>query len=184
MTTIAADAARLSRFSLELRGSEILRIAGEIRAMIAAGRPVVNLTVGDFSPKEFRIPKALEDAIVDALRAGETNYPPSAGVDALRLAVQRFYERHFGRKHPLESILITAGARPLIYAVYRSLVDAGDRVVYGVPGWNNEFYCDLVHAQAVPIACDARTNFLPTADLLREHLAGARLLSLNSPLNP
>src|SRR5438552_10510130 len=144
MTTVASEDARLSQFSQELRGSEILRIAAEIRAMIAAGKQVVNLTVGDFNPKEFRIPKALEDAVIDALRAGESNYPPSPGIDALRAAVQKLYAQHFGKTWPIESILVTAGARPIIYAIYRCLVDAGDQVVFSVPGWNNELYCDLV----------------------------------------
>src|SRR5438552_17893094 len=97
MTTVASEDARLSQSSQELRGSEILRIAAEIRAMIAAGKQVVNLTVGDFNPKEFRIPQALEDAVVDALRAGETNYPPSPGIDALRTCLQRLHAQHLGK---------------------------------------------------------------------------------------
>lgn len=184
MTSLATETSRLSRLAQELHGSVILRIAGEVRAMIGQGKEIVNLTVGDFSPREFRVPIEMEDAVVDALRDGETNYPPSAGMDALRVAVQRFYQRYFHRTHAIDEILITAGARPAIYGIFRALVDAGDRVVFGVPGWNNEFYCELTGAEAVPIPCDARTNFMVTADLLRDHLGGARLLSLNSPLNP
>jgi len=59
-----------------MSGSEILRIAAEIRAMTEAGQRVCNLTVGDFSPAEFRIPKSLENEVAEALRRGETNYPP------------------------------------------------------------------------------------------------------------
>src|SRR5439155_5722065 len=153
---------RLAQLSRELRGSEILRIAGEVRQFASEGNAIVNLTVGDFSPTEFRIPRELEDAVVDALRAGESNYPPSNGLDSLRIAVQGFYERHFGRRFPLDQILITAGARPAIYSIFRALVDPGDRVVYGTPSWNNDYYCDLIGATAVPIECDASTNFLPT----------------------
>jgi len=183
---IEADvtASRLAQLSHELRGSEILRIAGEVRQYAAAGNAVANLTVGDFSPKELRIPRALEDGIVDALRAGECVYPPSNGLESLRIAVQQFCERRFGRRYPLEQILITAGARPAIYSLFRALVDPGDRVVYGAPSWNNDYYCDLIGATAVPIDCDARTNFLLTRQALKDAIRGARLLSLNSPLNP
>ena len=66
-----------------LVGSEILRIAGEVRALQEKGRPVLNLTVGDFAPREFRIPRPLEEAIARALAAGQTNYPPSDGLAEL-----------------------------------------------------------------------------------------------------
>ena len=74
-----------------LVGSEILRIAGEVRALAEAGRPVRNLTVGDFAPKQFRIPRELEQAIARALAAGQPNYPPSDGVPELKRAVADFY---------------------------------------------------------------------------------------------
>src|ERR1051325_682706 len=166
---------RLSALSQQLRGSEILRIAAEVRDFAAAGNELVNLTVGDFSPREFRIPKELQNGIVEALRAGESNYPPSNGLDALRAAVQAFYQRQLGRRFGVEQILITAGARPAIYTVYRALVDPGDRVVYTAPSWNNDSYCDLVGAEPVTVDCDAQTKFLPTADILGPLIRGARL---------
>jgi len=175
---------RLSRLTHALRESEILRIAGEVRQYAAAGNPIVNLTVGDFNPKEFRIPTELEDAVVDALRAGESNYPPSNGLESLRVAVQQFYARSFGRTHPLQEILITAGARPAIYALFRALVDLADQDVFGVPSWNNDYYCNLISAEAVTVDCDASTSFMPTRAALRRTLRDARLLAFNSPLNP
>lgn len=102
-----------------LQGSSILRIAAEIRDRVAQGQQVCNLTIGDFGPREFPLPASLSEGIATALRAGETNYPPSDGMLALRQAVQRFYERTLGLKYPLDSVLITGGARPIIYGVYR-----------------------------------------------------------------
>lgn len=165
-------------------GSEILRIAAEIREHVARGRKVCNLTVGDFSPREFPIPEGLSQAIAEALRAGETNYPPSDGVLELRHAVQRLYERVLGLKYPLEGILIAGGARPIIYGTYRTVLDAGQRVVYPVPSWNNNHYTHMLGAQGVEVVTDADAGFMPTAAQLAPHLKGARLLCLNSPLNP
>ena len=54
---------RLSDLSQGLKGSQILRIAAEVRGLMAQGRPVCNLTVGDFSPKEFPVPAALAESI-------------------------------------------------------------------------------------------------------------------------
>jgi aspartate aminotransferase len=175
---------RLSHLASELSGSEILKIGAEVRAAAATGRPVTNLTIGDFSPKEFRIPRAMEEGIVSGLAAGEFTYPPSSGLESLRNAIRKFYADHTGADYPLESILVTSGARPAIYSLFRAVVTEGDTVVYGVPSWNNEYYVQMVGAKGVPIVFDASTNFLPTAAKLREHIRGARLLSLNSPLNP
>jgi aspartate aminotransferase len=180
----AEEARRLSLTSEGMSGSEILRIAAEIRAMTEAGQRVCNLTVGDFSPAEFRIPKFLETEIAEALRRGETNYPPSNGVAPLRESVRRFYQRSLGLDYPASAVLVTSGSRPGIYATYRTVVDAGDRVVFPVPSWNNNHYCHLTGAVPVTVATSRDTAFLPTRELLAPVIRGARLLSLNSPLNP
>ena len=175
---------RLSQLASELQGSEILKIGAEVRAAAASGRPVTNLTIGDFSAKEFRIPRAMEEGIVNALAAGEFTYPPSNGLESLRNSIRKFYLDRTGNDYPLESILVTSGARPAIYSLFRAIVNEGDAIVYGVPSWNNEYYVQIVGAKGVPIVCDASTNFQPTARTLEPHLRDARLLAMNSPLNP
>lgn len=175
---------RLSAQSASLVGSEILRIAGEIRALVAEGRTVCNLTVGDFSPAEFRIPEFLQQRIQAALDRGETNYPPSSGLLPLRQAIAEFYQRELSLEYPVESVLVTGGSRPAIYGAYLTLVDPGDRVVYPVPSWNNNHYCHLSRAVGVPVVCGPETAFLPTADQIRRVARNARLIALNSPLNP
>src|SRR5690348_8335717 len=78
---------RVSQMAGALVGSEILRIAAEIRALVASGRKICDLTVGDFDPRQFPIPEVLARAITQALSRGETNYPPSNGIAPLREAV-------------------------------------------------------------------------------------------------
>jgi aspartate aminotransferase len=167
-----------------LEGSAILRVAGEIRQRIAGGEKVCNLTVGDFDPRQFPIPAYLESAIVDALHHRETNYPPSHGMPALREAIVDYTERSLGLKYPVECTLVTSGSRPGVYGTYATLVDPGDVVVYGAPSWNNNYYCHMVGAKGVPVACTVEDAFLPTAEAIAPHLRGARMLALNSPLNP
>jgi aspartate aminotransferase len=176
--------AGLSALARGVVGSEILRIAGEIRAVQATGVPVCDLTIGDFDPKYFPIPKELLEATRKALEAGQTNYPPAEGILPLREAVLRLYERDLGLTYPVDSIVIAAGARPLLYGAYRTLVDPGDIAIYPVPTWNNNHYAYLSGAHGVPVPVTAASNFFPTPDQLRPHLSSARLLILNSPLNP
>ena len=144
---------------------------------MAAGKPVCDLTVGDFSPRQFPIPVALKDGIVAALEHGETNYPPSNGLGELREAVRRFYARELGLEYPVESVVITGGSRPAIYATYRTLVDPGDRVVYPVPSWNNNHYVHLTGAVAVPIRCGPAERFLPRPEDVRPAACRARASS-------
>src|SRR3712207_4598806 len=126
--TTQARARRASALGESLVGSEILKIAAEIRAMRSEGVQICNLTVGDFDPAEFRIPHLLEQKIEEGLRKGETNYPPSEGVPLLRQAVSAFYERWLGLKYAPSRVLATGGSRPGIYGTFRTTVEAGDRV--------------------------------------------------------
>jgi aspartate aminotransferase len=176
--------AGLCAMARDLVGSEILRIASEIRVAKSGGEKICDLTVGDFSSREFPIPDKLREGVLRALAAGETNYPPSDGVLRLREAVREFYHRALSLDVPLESVLIAGGSRPLIFATYAALVDRGDVVVYPVPSWNNNHYCHLVGAKGIALATDPEHGFLPTAELLEPHLKSARLVALNTPLNP
>ena len=175
---------RASTMASALVGSEILRIAAEIRAKAAAGHRICDLTVGDFDPRQFPIPEALREAIRAALARGETNYPPSNGIAALRESVAAWYSRDLGLEYPVESVIVASGSRPVIYALYRTVCDPGDRVVYPVPSWNNNHYVDLVGASGVPVVCGPEDRFLPRRGAIARALPGARLLCLNSPLNP
>ena len=176
--------AALSALARGVQGSIILRIAAEIRAMKARGEDVCNLTVGDFDPAYFPIPEALDAEVRKALSDGQTNYPASDGILPLREAIAAYYRRDLGLDYPVDGILVAAGARPLLYGIYRTLLDPGDAVLYPVPSWNNDHYVHLAGARAVEIPVHASTNFFPTAEMLAPHVGNARLLVLNSPANP
>jgi aspartate aminotransferase len=180
----AVDGTRYSILAEGLIGSPILKIAAEVRTLMGQGAKICNLTVGDFAPSEFPIPQLLSRELTAAVQRGETNYPPSNGMPQLRKAVAEFCDRRLGLTTGPDGVLITAGARPLIYGAYRVLVDPGERVVFPVPSWNNVHYCQMSGAVAVAVPCDSRTAFLPTAASLAGKLRNARLLVLNSPVNP
>ena len=176
--------ASLSESAHSLVGSEILKIASQIRAMVAAGKTVCNLTVGDFNPKYFPIPAVLLEEIHKAFDAGETNYPPSDGMPMLRQAVVDFTAREQGVRYPIESSLIAGGSRPLLYAAYRCIVNPGDIVVYPAPSWNNNHYVTLTQAKGIDLETRAEDGFQLTMAQLVPHLPSAQLLALNTPLNP
>src|SRR5690554_707254 len=168
----------------ELKGSEIIKLAFEIRAKIAAGNKIYNYTIGDFDPAVFPIPKALEDNIADAYKAKHTNYPPSNGVLPLRESLSHFIESKQGLKYAPNEFLVSAGGRPLIYAAFQTIVDPEDKVIFPVPSWNNNHYTSLTRSTPITIVTKPENNFMPTAAELEPHIADATLIALCSPLNP
>lgn len=180
----AAAAAAVTPLLNALKPSAILALAAQVRRLKAGGRSICDLTVGDFSSKQFPIPAALEQAVTDALRAGHTNYPPSDGVPELKEAVARLFKRELGLDYPTSAVVIAGGARPLLYGAWRLFADPGDRTVSFVPSWNNGYYAHLVQADHRFVRTEAATNFFPTVEQVRAELPGTRLLMLNSPLNP
>lgn len=175
---------RLSELAETLIGSVIVKMNSEIREQMARGERIFNFTVGDFDPSMFPIPKELEEEIVQAYRSHLTHYPLGEGELDLRKAVIEFIRDHQGISYKPDEVLITSGGRPVIYTVFRAIVDKGDKVIYPVPSWNNNHYVHFTQGEHCPIETTAETDFLPTAEKIAPHIAGATLISLNSPLNP
>src|SRR5579863_5643582 len=175
---------QLSRLAETLIGSEIVKLGGEIREKIRRGEKIYNFTVGDFDPAIFPIPKELEDGIVDAYREHFTNYPAAEGNLDLRESISAFIKDREELVYSPEEILVASGGRPLIYSVFRTVVDRGDKVIYAVPSWNNNHYTHLNGGEHVVIEATAENNFMPTAEAIRPHIKGAALLCLCSPQNP
>lgn len=175
---------KLSHLSETLIGSEIVKLGGEIRERIRKGETIYNFTVGDFDPAIFPIPAEMEEAIIEAYRQHFTNYPAAEGNADLRQAISAFTQKHQGLQYSPDEILVASGGRPLIYAAYRAICDAGDGVIYAVPSWNNNHYTHFVQGEHVMVEAGPENNFMPTAAALAPHLKGAALLALCSPQNP
>jgi len=174
----------LSEVAQGMEGSQILRIAGEVRELLKEGKPVLNLTVGDFNPREFPVPEALIQGIDEAFDKKLTNYPPADGLPELKEAICQLYMRELGLNIPTSNVVVQSGGRPGIYATYRALLNKGEKVVYPVPSWNNRYYAGLVGAEVMEVETKAEEGFLPTAVGLAPYLRDARLLVLNTPVNP
>ncbi|MBV8391196.1 MAG: aminotransferase class I/II-fold pyridoxal phosphate-dependent enzyme, partial [Mucilaginibacter sp.] len=174
----------VSKLAQNLRGSEIIKIAGEINELKRQGQDIANLTIGDFDSNIYPIPAPLKASIIEAYNANQTNYPAADGMLTLRESVSEFLKKRYDLDYNANQILISGGSRPLIYSIYLAVVNPGEKVVFPTPSWNNNHYCDLLNAQSVMIETRPENNFMPTADELRPHLKGAALLALCSPLNP
>jgi aspartate aminotransferase len=175
---------KLSTIAETLPGSQILAISNSIKQRIQAGEKIYNFTVGDFDSQLFPIPLVLEEYILNAYKSKFTNYPLAEGNLDLREAITSFTKTFQGMIYEPSEVLIGSGGRPLIYALYRTLVDPGDKVIYPVPSWNNHYYAQFTGGVPVEIETTADNNFMPTAEQIAPHLKDGVLLALCSPQNP
>ena len=174
----------LSHLAETLIASEIVRLGAAIKEKIRQGNHIYNYTIGDFDSTQFPIPGLLLEEIIQAYRVGKTTYPAAEGELELRKAVSDFISAYQSVQYSTNEILISAGGRPLIYSVYRTIVDKGDKVIYPVPSWNNNHYIHFTEGEHVVIEATKENNFMPTAAQIAPHLKGAAMLALCSPLNP
>ncbi len=175
---------KLSVLAETMRGSEIVKLGASIKEKIKQGEKIYNYTIGDFDSSIFPIPVELEEEIITAYKNKHTTYPAADGNMDLREAVSSFMKQRGGLDYSAGEILIAAGGRPLIYALYRAIVDKGDKVIYPAPSWNNNHYVHFTEGEHVMLEAKKENNFMLTAAQIKEHIKGASLLSLCSPLNP
>lgn len=184
MENLKTTPSPVSQLAENIVGSEIIKLAGEVKALIAQGKKIHNLTIGDFNPEQFPIPKGLKDEIIKAYQDNQTNYPPANGIEALRNEVSDLLKTRGHIDYSPEEILIMGGARPIIYSIYSAIVDPGDTVVYTVPSWNNNHYSYLHSAKSFVVEGKVGNNFMPTAEDILPAIEEASLIALCSPQNP
>ncbi len=176
--------AALSVAARGLHESGILKITRQVRAMLARGETIVNLTVGDFDPRYFPIPQKLSQAIQDAVARGETNYPNPEGLPVLRQAISDYVARTAGVRYPLDAIVVCSGGRPVLYGAYRAIINPGDKVLFSVPSWQNDAYAWLTGGESIVVESTLESGFQPTVEDFRPHLGDAAMLCICSPGNP
>lgn len=178
------SAPKLSHLAETLSGSEIVKLGNAISERIRNGEKIYNLTIGDFDPSVFPIPTELEELIIDSYRNRNTSYPAAEGVLDLRKSVSTFIKEWEGLDFDTSEIQIASGGRPLIYTLFKAIVDKGDKVIYGVPSWNNNHYTHLTDAEHCVIDCSPENDFMPTVEDVRKHISGATLICICTPQNP
>ena len=123
---------------------------------------------------------------VAALERGETHYTPSAGIVELREAIAAYIGRRRGLRVDPAQVIVTPGAKPIMFYALLALLDTGDEAIYPDPGFPiYSSMIDFAGARGVPLLLREQSDFQPDLDELRACLSDrTRLLVLNSPHNP
>ncbi len=176
---------KLSRRADSLGTENAFVVLAEVNQLIRAGRDIVSFCIGQ---PDFPTPTHIQDAAVDAIRAGRHGYTPSAGIDELRAAAAQSMGRLRGIDIAPEDVVVGAGAKPFIAYAIASVTDygVGDEVIFPVPGF--PIYESQIRANgAVPVALplrEARHFAFDPEELAARITPRTKLLILNTPHNP
>jgi aspartate aminotransferase len=177
--TVVRLADRMARLGTE----SAFEVLARAQAIEAAGGKVIHLEIGE---PDFPTAPHIVEAAVEALRGGATHYVPAPGIPLLRQAVAAFLERTGRMRVTPDRVVVTPGAKPIMFFTILALAGEGDEVLYPDPGF--PMYSSITSfagAVPVPVPLRERNGFRIDTDEL-EHLVSdrSRLLILNSPHNP
>lgn len=173
----------LSKRAMSLKPSPILMLAAKANEMKAAGHNVISLTVGE---PDWQTYDCIKAAGIKSINEGQTKYTPPAGIPELRKEVAKQMSRDLGVNYEMADVMVSTGAKFVLFSALQVLIDAGDEVILVAPFWAS--YTDMVIlAEGTPkiVVCDEKSNFKLTPDSLRAAITPkTKALLLNSPSNP
>jgi aspartate aminotransferase len=158
-------------------------VLARARALEAKGKDIVHLEIGE---PDFDTPRNIIDAAQAAMDKGFTHYGPSAGLPEARATIAEYVSRTRDVSIDPQQVVITPGAKPIIFFTALSLLDPGDEVIYPDPGFPiYESMAEYVGAKRVPLPLSEKNNFAFDPDQLESLITKrTRLVIINSPHNP
>jgi aspartate/methionine/tyrosine aminotransferase len=170
---------RMSRLGTETAFDVLVRA----KQLEAQGRHIIHLEIGE---PDFDTPENIVDSAIDALKNGAHHYGPSSGLPNLREAIAEDVTRRRGVQVKPSEVVVTPGAKPIIFYAALALLDPGDEAVYPNPGFPiYESMIQYIGAKAVPVAVREDRNWsLDVDELARSLTPKTKLVIINSPHNP
>ena len=176
------------QYSLAKRVSRIqpsvtLAITARANQIRAEGRNILNLAAGE---PDFDTPEHIKEAAITAMRAGQTKYTAVAGTATLKEAVIEKFRRDNGLEYTANEVMISTGAKQVLYNLCQALLNEGDEVLIPSPYWVS--YPDIVLLAGgkpiiIPGRAENRCKITPE-DLASDITERTKLLIINSPSNP
>jgi len=169
---------------METLGTETaFEVLAKAKALEKQGKDVVHLEIGE---PDFDTPKNIKEAAVKALNAGYTHYGPSAGIPELRKAIAQYISKTRKIKADSDEVVVTPGAKPIMFFAILAWVNPGEEVLYPNPGFPiYESVVNFVGAKPVPIPLKEENDFRLDPEYVKEKITKkTKMIILNSPENP
>ncbi|HEX8218825.1 MAG TPA: pyridoxal phosphate-dependent aminotransferase [Chloroflexia bacterium] len=174
---------RLADRMARLGTETAFEVAARARALEAQGRPIIHLEIGE---PDFDTPTHVRQEAQRALDEGYTHYSNSTGILELRQAIAEYAGRNRGLKFDPANVVVTPGAKPIMFYAIMALVEEGEEVIYPNPGFPiYESMINFLGGTAVPLQLSERNDFRIDLDELERKVSDkTRLIIFNSPHNP
>jgi len=158
-------------------------VLAKAKALEKEGRDIVHLEIGE---PDFDTPSNIKEAAVKAMKAGYTHYVPAAGIPELRNAIAEYLSMSRDIKVDPDEVVVTPGAKPIIFFSILALVEPGDEVMYPNPGFPiYESMINFVGAKPVPMPLKEENDFrIDNDDTAKKITKKTKMIILNSPENP
>ncbi len=173
---------KFSKRIMNIQPSATLSISGKAKSMKAEGKPVISFSAGE---PDFSSPPSANEAAIEAIKRGESHYTLNPGIIELRKEICGYYQKRFGLSYEPSEVIVSSGAKPLLYEAIQALVDDGDEVILFSPAWVS--YVEQIHmAGGIEKIVDTiATDLLPTKENLEAAITPKTAgIILNSPCNP
>ena len=173
---------KISQRAQNIQPSATLAVTAMAKKLKAEGKPVLSFSQGE---PDFVSPEAAMRGAREAMDRGETHYTANTGIPELKKAIAKYYVDHFGIEYSPAEIIVSSGAKPLIYEALQALVDPADEVLLFAPAWVS--YVEQVGiAEGVAVVVDTmETGFVPTKEAVERSLSSKTVgMIINSPNNP
>jgi aspartate/methionine/tyrosine aminotransferase len=174
---------QLSRRTASIGTETAFEAAARARALEATGRSVIHLEIGE---PDFETPANVRDAAKVALDGGWTHYGPPLGLPALREAIAADATARKGFAASPDRVVVTPGAKPIMFYAIESLVEPGVEVIFPDPGF--PIYESMTRfCGGTPVGVPIRQEHdfrIDLDELERLITSRTRLLIINSPANP
>ena len=147
------------------------------------GRSIIHLEIGE---PDFDTPAPIVSAGIDALKNGATHYPPSPGIPELRHAVAQHLSSLHDVKIDPACVVVSPGAKMMIFSIINSLIDPGDEVIYPAPAYPAyESAIKMAGATPVPVKLEESREFrFDLNEVARRITPRTKMIVSNSPQNP
>jgi len=169
---------------METLGTETaFEVLAKAKALEKQGKDVVHLEIGE---PDFDTPKNIKEAAVKALYAGYTHYVPSAGIPEFKEAIAKYISKTRKINAEADEVVVTPGAKPIMFFCILACVNAGEEVMYPNPGFPiYESVVNFVGAKPVPLPLKEENDFRLDPEYVKEKLTKkTKMIILNSPENP
>ncbi|MBN1533479.1 MAG: pyridoxal phosphate-dependent aminotransferase [Spirochaetes bacterium] len=159
---------------------DVMARAGELERQ---GHSVIHLEVGE---PDFDTPRAVQDAAIEAIRAGRTHYTHAMGMKELREEICAYYGREYGVQIIPDQILVTSGTSPAMLLMMLAIIENGDEIIISNPHYAcYPNFIEAVGGRVVEVRTFPEEGFQYRPEEIRRVMTKkTKGIMINSPSNP